>query len=241
MAAKKKKSVSSKKKASPKPSAKKGVVKPKKSSSTPGRKSIPSATPPLLHSSPTQGRPSSRQVPAAAVTQEEANHSIMTEWQSSIEKRLSILEESLSNLSRPSGRLSSGSKTTTKQPKARRADSVSTADPFDIAAPPRPSTLPPPIIASSNKSKKGEGGRYLQTPVWQTPVGVEARRKEIEKALYFLKKAKSEGEPPRVAPGHRRTFKVTVEDVQKWLAAEKFGSFSLQTIKTDLRAIRDNK
>jgi len=237
MAAKKKKSVSSKKKASPKPSAKKGVAKPKKPSSTPGRKSVSSATPPLLHSSPTQGRPSSRQVPAAAVTQE-ANHS-MTEWQSSIEKRLSILEESLSNLSRQSGRLSSGSsKTTTKQPKARRADSVSTADPFDIAAPPRPSTLPPPIIASSNKNKKGEGGRYLQTPVWQTPVGVEARRKEIEKALYFLTKAKSEGEPPRVAPGHRRTFKVTAEDVQKWLAAEKFGSFSLQTIKTDLRAIR---
>jgi len=146
MVAAKKKSVQPK--TSPKP-AKKGKTKPKKLL-TPGRKPK-SATP----SSPTTRNST------AAVAQPE----YLTAWQSTIEKRISILEESISNLRRdaPSSvsnqnRIMVSSsvlpKSTMKQQEAR-ADSMSTADPFDIAAPPRPSTLPPPITISQKKPKNG--------------------------------------------------------------------------------------
>jgi len=71
----------------------------------------------------------------------------------------------------------------------------------------------------------------------QSPLGILERRKKIIEALEVLERAKRDDVPPS-APGRRRVFKATAEEVQKWLKEKKIGSFCLKTIQTDLAVIR---
>jgi len=87
-------------------------------------------------------------------------------------------------------------------------------------------------VCSDRASNKAKRRKYVQTPE-----GMAARRKKIKKAIEALKRAKREDVPPS-APGRRRVFKVTAEDVQKWLAVKKIGNFSLRTIEGDLAVMR---